>query len=130
VAGCSVAAEGSLPKFTFRGDSRLEAEIFRDGFAPRGNSTDLLAHALNNTRPPSAFVPTSRSYDVASGFADNVYVLRPVNGIDVNRTLGSASPFPWEQEIAIFGKIPPSNIRAVTRPAEGVSILNPGYKPR
>jgi hypothetical protein len=124
------AAEGSLPKFTFRGDSRLEAEIFRDGFAPRGSSTDLLAHALDNTRPPSAFVPTSRSFDVASGFADSVYVLRPVNGIDVNRTLGSASPFPLEQEIAIFGKVPPSNIRAVTKPAQGISILNPGYEPQ
>jgi YD repeat-containing protein len=124
------AAGAALPKFTFRGDSRLEGEIFRDGFAPRGSSTDLLAHALDSSSPPSAFVPTSRSFNVASGFDSNVYVLRPTNGIDVNRALGSASPYPLEQEIAIFGKVSPSDIRAVTRPSEGISILNPGYGPR
>jgi hypothetical protein len=123
-------AASGLPKFTFRGDSRLESEIFRDGFAPRGTSTDLMAHALDNTLPPSAFVSSSRSLNVAAGFANNVYVLRPTNGIDVNRVLGPASPFPLEQEIAIFGKVAPSDIRAVTRPSQGVSILNPGYKPR
>jgi hypothetical protein len=133
VEGAFAAERGAgsgLPKFTFRGDSRLESEIFRDGFAPRGNSTDLLAHAFDNTRPPSAFVSTSRSFDIASGFGDNIYVLRPTNGINVNRTLGPASPFPLEQEIAIFGKVSQSDIRAVTQPSQGVSILNPGYKPR
>ena len=119
----------TLPTFTFRGDTRSPEEIFNEGFTPRGTSTDLLAHALDNTNPPSAFVPTSGSFDVASSFANNVYVIRPVNGIDVNATLGAASPYPWEQEIAVFGRISPSNIRGVTKVDEGVSILNPYWNP-
>ncbi len=113
--------------FTYRGDSRSPDEVFSNGFQSRGNSTDLQAHALDNTRPPSAYVSTSRSADVAGDFADNVYVVRPRNGIDVNQVLGSRSPFPDELEIAIPGGVSPSDIRAVTR--GNISILNPGYKP-
>lgn len=113
--------------FTYRGDSRSPSEIFEYGFKPRGTSTDLQAHALRNTDPPSIYVPTSKSANVASEFADNVYVVRPQNGIDVNATLGSRSPFPDELEIAIPGGVSPSDIRAVTQ--GNVSILNPGYKP-
>ncbi|MAJ07410.1 MAG: hypothetical protein CMK04_00990, partial [Ponticaulis sp.] len=128
-----VAAErggaGDGVRFTFRGDSRGPDVIFNEGFAPRGGSTDLLAHALDNTLPPSAFVSTSKSANVAAGFADNVYVVRSTNGIDVNRVLGPASPFSHELEIAIPGRVLNSDVRAVTLPDRGVSILNPNYKP-
>jgi hypothetical protein len=115
------------PDFTYRGDSRSPTEIFENGFKPRGASTDLQAHALDNTAPPSIYVSTSKSSSVASEFADNVYVVRPRNGVDVNATLGTRSPFPDELEIAIPSGVSPSDIRAVTQ--GNVSILNPGYKP-
>ena len=51
------------------------------------------------------------------------------NAIDVNAALGPASPFPGELEMAIPGLISGTEIRAVTMPAPGVSILNPGYVP-
>jgi len=113
--------------FTFRGDSRKPDEIFANGFEPRGKSTDLEAHAWDNTSPPSAYVSTSKSADVASEFAENVYVVRPRNGIDVNATLGNRSPFPDELEIAVPDGISPSDIRAVTR--GNVSTLNPDFIP-
>ncbi len=130
VAGATSAAENEASSgFTFRGDARSPDVIFNEGFSPNGTSTDLLSHALDSSNPPSAFVATSKSFDVASGFGDNVYVVRPVNGIDVNSALGPLSPFPEEQEIAIPGGIAPSDIRGVTSPDWGVSILNPNYQP-
>lgn len=129
--GLRRSALGSLvaPKepFTFRGDSRSPDEIFADGFAARGTSEDLFRHALDNTDPPSAFISTSRSADVAGDFADNIYVINPRNGIDVNDVLGSRSPFPDELEIAIPFQIDTSDIRGVTLPGEGFSILNPNF---
>lgn len=118
-----------LPKFTFRGDTRGPTEIFEKGFEARGTSTDLMKHALDNTSPPSAFIPTSRSADVASGFAENMYVVRPRNGIDVNEVLGANSPFRHELEIAVPFRIEPSDIRAVTLKSQGMSILNPNWRP-
>ena len=115
--------------FTFRGDTRSPDVIFNEGFAPRGDSTDLLAHALDNTNPPSAFVATSKSFDAATDFGNNIYVVRPVNGIDVNAVLGAKSPYPWEQEIAIPGGVAPGDIRGLTQVDQGVSILNPNWKP-
>ncbi|WP_208605828.1 scabin-related ADP-ribosyltransferase, partial [Rodentibacter genomosp. 1] len=107
--------------FTYRGDSRTPKEIFNLGFFPRGNSTDLLLHARDNTSPPSNFVSTSISQGVAINFATNfgsrngyVYAIKPNGGIDVNRTLGSTSPYPSEQEIAIPYGINPKNILGVT----------------
>jgi hypothetical protein len=126
--GRLLAASRTL-SFTFRGDSRAPSTIFDEGFSARGTSTDLFAHALDNTRPPSAFISTSRSADVAAGFSDNVFVLRPRNGIDVNRALGPRSPFPDELEIAIPWRVDPSDIRGVTLPNEGFSILNPNFTP-
>ena len=120
---------GDIPSFTFRGDSRPPEVIFNEGFAPRGTSTDLYAHALDNTNPPSFYVSTSRSPDVAAQFNDNVYVVRPTSGIDVNATLGPSSPFPNELEIALPGHVPTSDIRGLTLPNEGRSIINPNYVP-
>ena len=103
--------------------------IFNEGFQPRGDSTDLLAHALDNTNPPSAFVSTSQSADVAAGFSNQVYVVRPTGGINVNGALGSASPFPGELEVAVPGGIAPGNVRGVTIVSDGVSHLNPNWVP-
>jgi hypothetical protein len=115
--------------FVFRGDSRPPEVIFEQGMAARGDGTDLLAHALDNTSPPSSYIGTSTDYEVAAGFNDQVYVVRPVDGIDVNATLGSMSPFPEESEIAIPWYISGSDIRAVTILPRGVSMLNPFWKP-
>lgn len=91
----AVAEPGGELTFIFRGDSRAPEIIFNEGFSARGSSTDLLAHAIDNTEPPSAFVSTSTSYDVAVQFnRSKVYVLRPVNGIDVNKVLGRSVRIP------------------------------------
>jgi Pertussis toxin, subunit 1 len=129
VSGCCLAAESEGLGFTFRGDARPPGTIFNEGFAARGDSTDLLAHALDNTRPPSAFISTSQSADVAATFSDQIYVVRPTGGINVNQALGPLSPFPTELEIAVPWRIPASNVRAVTLPNQGVSILNPNWHP-
>ncbi len=129
-AAGAMAAEGEgWLGLTFRGDARPPSMIFEEGFSARGTSTDLLAHALNNTRPPSAFVSTSASPDVAAGFGKNVYVVRPVNGINVNDVLGARSPYPWEAEIAVPWQISPRDIRGVTFPDKGYSIFNPNWRP-
>jgi len=128
VDGVRAVAGNKAPNFTFRGDTRSPSTIFDKGFSARGESTDLFLHAVNNTSLPSVFIPTSRSFDVASGFADNVFVIRPRNGIDVNSVLCPRSPFPHELEIAIPNRIAPSDIRGVTVPSEGISILNPNFK--
>jgi len=128
-AASSIADNTSdISSYTFRGDTRSPDVIFNEGFKPRGESRDLFQHALDNTNPPSAYVSTSKSFDAANDFADNVFVVRPKNGIDVNEVLGSKSPFPHELEIAIPDGVKPSDIRAVTLPEQGVSILNPSYK--
>lgn len=114
--------------FTFRGDPRPFDIVFEEGLSAKGDSTDLLAHALDSSNPPSAFISTSKSLDVAAGFNDNVYVLKVPNGIDLQEALGAANPFPREQEIAVPWRIEASDIRAVTRTSDGVSILNPNWK--
>jgi hypothetical protein len=124
-----LAAESRAAQFMFRGDARAPATIFEEGFTARGSSTNLLSHALDNTRPPSAFVSTSSSAEVAGSFADNVYVVRPRGGIDVNQVLGPRSPFPSEFEVAVPFRIAPSDVRAITLPKQGVSILNPNWHP-
>ncbi len=127
-AASGVSAVSDIPQYTFRGDSRGPDVIFKEGFQPRGDSTDLMAHALDNKSPPSMYVPTSKSFDIANDFDSNVYVVRQKGGIDVNAVLGSKSPFPEELEIAMPGGVHPSDIRALTLPNQGVSILNPNFK--
>ena len=46
-----------------------------------------------------------------------------------NAALGSESPYPYEFEMAVPGPISESQIRAVTIPGQGISILNPGHIP-
>ena len=127
----------------YRGDSRSPNTIFNEGFSPRGNSTDLYAHALDQTNPPSNFISTSKSQEIGKNFASGqawgeprngfMYTIdKPTNGIDVNTTLGSRSPYPFEEEIAIPGKINPSQIKGATPVSSdgamgNYSILNPNY---
>ena len=117
-----------IPNFTFRGDTRSPSTIFNEGFKANGDSIDLFLHAIDNKNPPSAFIPTSMSFDVASDFADNVFIVRPRNGIDVNRVLGPRSPFPDELEIAVPYRILSGDVRAVTLPSQGISILNSNFQ--
>jgi RHS repeat-associated protein len=114
--------------FVFRGVETSPDVVFNQGFAPQGTSMNLLAHALDSSNPPSGYISTSISAQIASSFGSNVYVIQtPTNAINVNAALGSASPFPDELEMAVPEPIAGSQIRAVTIFSQGISILNPGY---
>jgi RHS repeat-associated protein len=76
VSAGKAKATGDVPSFTYRGDNTSPDKIFSEGFSPRGTSEDLFLHAVDNRNPGSNYVSTSKSADVASGFADNVYVVR------------------------------------------------------
>jgi RHS repeat-associated protein len=125
----TVRAPSVIRNFVFRGDPAPMDVVFDVGIQAKGASTDLLAHALDSDNPASGFVATSKSPAEAAVFSDQIYVIRPVDGIDVNETLGQFSPFSREQEIAIPGPVSPVDVRAVTLPNEGVSLLNPNYRP-
>ncbi|KMJ45882.1 hypothetical protein AB204_06735 [Xenorhabdus khoisanae] len=122
---------------TYRGDTRSFTEIFDKGFETRGPSMDLYKHALDNLNPPSNFVSTTIDPSKTIGFATDygsksgyVYTMKTNNGIDVNKVLGSKSPYPGEAEIAIPGGVKSENILGA-RPinADGemwdYTILNP-----
>jgi hypothetical protein len=92
---------------------------------------DLLKHADDNEKPPSAYVSTTTSPDVAAMFGSNIYVIRtPDNAIDVNATLGPLTPQRKLLEFAIPGPIYGHEVRGVTDPKRGKSWLNPNYIPR
>ena len=114
-----------------RGDTRGPNIIFRIGFKPKGNSRDLLLHAKDNNTPPSNFVSTSKSREVAEQFATQfgtsdgfVYAIRPKNGIDVNASLGSKSPFPHKAEIAVPNGVAPQDILGATPISKDGSLAN------
>jgi RHS repeat-associated protein len=120
----------------FRGDTRAPDVIFNDGFKPRGTSTDLYKHAKDNMNPPSAYVPTSISIESAKGFSGGRYVYlidKRVKGVDVNKTLGSRSPYPGELEMAVPNGIPSQNIigaqQVLPNGSLGPLIQNPNYVP-
>jgi|GEM_PF-475336 YD repeat-containing protein len=124
--------------FIFRGDDRAPAVVFNEGFQPQGTNMDILNHATSNRN--SAYVSTSISPNVAraapgveeGGF---VYTMRgQPNGVDVNATLGTRSPFRNELEIAVPGGIKSSDImgaRALSPSGKfvGPFIKNPEYMP-
>jgi len=120
---------GNTPKYTYRGDYTDHEKVFDRGFRAKGSSTDIVKHAIDSDNPPSAFVGTSKSRDVARGYnPSQIYVIRPRNGIDVNRELTLRKMPPrYEQEIAVQNRVLPGDVRAVTLPDR--SILNPNYKP-
>lgn len=73
--------------YVFRGDRRSPS--FRRAHRGRGSSKDLYKHTINNTDPPSVFVSTSYDEFRAAEYSPNhIYVIRPMNGIDVNATFG------------------------------------------
>jgi uncharacterized protein RhaS with RHS repeats len=118
--------------FVFRGDDRPPATIFKEGFQPKGTNTDLYEYALSNR--PSIYVSTSKSSAVARDFTDGyVYTIRgQSNGIDVNTTLGSKSPFPNELEIAVPNGIKPGDIMGARQVSgngkfTGPFIKNPSF---
>ncbi|MGK5060465.1 hemagglutinin repeat-containing protein [Janthinobacterium sp. LB2P49] len=124
--------------FIFRGDDRAPAVVFNEGFQPQGTNMDILNHATSNRN--SAYVSTSISPNVAraapgveeGGF---VYTMRgQPNGVDVNATLGTRSPFRNELEIAVPGGIKSSDImgaRALSPSGKfvGPFVKNPEYMP-
>ncbi len=129
--GLSKCTPNSGGQITYRGDSRSPSTIFNEGFKTLGNSDDLLLHAIDNTNPPSNFISTSTSPDVATNFATGfgtrdgfVYAIKPKNGIDVNATLGSKSPYPTELEIAVPGGISPKDILGATPVYKDGSMAN------
>jgi hypothetical protein len=113
------SGESGASQTLFRADSRGPDEIFNNGFEPKGNNLDLAQHVSQNPSD-SGFVSTSKSLQSAQDFGDEsqvdyVYKLR-ATGIDVNETLGDASPFPWENEVAVPGSIPGSAIEGAWGP--------------
>ncbi|UUE59858.1 enterotoxin A family protein [Pectobacterium aroidearum] len=122
---------------TYRGDSRDPNTIFNEGFQTRGSSNSLELHVADNTSPPSNFISTSKSQDVAAEFGSQfytengyIYAVKSNNGIDVNSVLGRNSPAGHELEVAIPGGVRPGNVLGATPVnADGTlgnySILNP-----
>ncbi len=133
-------AHGGVPDTTYRRDTRDPATIFKDGFQPRGTSTDLKDYALNNT--PSVYVGTTSDKSVATGSSfcttagkePYVYTCHPQTGVDVNSALGSSSPYPHEKEIAVPGGVATQDIEGGQKVNNngtlGPMIPNPNYVPR
>ncbi|MBC3272681.1 type IV secretion protein Rhs, partial [Pseudomonas sp. SWRI81] len=123
--------------YLYRGDKKHFKEIFENGFKRKGESTDLLLHAMDSNNPPSYFISTSPSKLTAIGFGTNgktrkgyLYTLRKILGIDVNKELGNLAPFADETEIAIPGSIHTGDIIGATPLNKdgsyvGYSIPNP-----
>ncbi|MFS6938726.1 enterotoxin A family protein [Neisseria animaloris] len=116
---------------TFRGDTRGPNIIFKIGFKPKGSSGDLLLHAKDNNIPPSNFVSTSKSREVTEQFETQfgtsdgfVYAIKSRNGIDVNATLGSKSPYPHEAEIAIPNGVSSQDILGATPISKDGKLAN------
>uniref|UniRef100_UPI001A93885D RHS repeat-associated core domain-containing protein n=1 Tax=Pseudomonas sp. FW305-33 TaxID=2751337 RepID=UPI001A93885D len=112
---------GIKNEYLYRGDSKHPEEIFRTGFRSKGESRDLLLHAIDSDDPPSNFISTSPSRRTAIQFGTRfetrkgfLYTLRKINGRDVNKELKNLVPFADETEIAIPDKIDTADILGVT----------------
>jgi hypothetical protein len=126
--------------YLYRGDLKHPDEIFRTGFKSKGESNDLLLHAMDSNDPPSNFISTSPSrltaihfgtkFETRKGF---LYTLKKMDGIDVNKELKNLAPFAEETEIAFHNKIDTSDIIGVTPLKKdgsyvGYSTPNPNRK--
>lgn len=124
----------------YRGDGRSPDELFKKGFDSWGTETDLLRHQTGGNS--SIYISTSTSQEVAESFAKRqgsgsyIYEIDPkgLHGIDINSSLGSASKYPHEAEIAVVSKIPSRNIIGA-RPINadgsiGKFYSNPNYIPK
>ena len=109
--------DSDYPKLVYRGVNDDLRNVFDKGFTPWGKGEDIYEHALNNASPPSKYVCTSTSCEVAANYATNImgdghaYIIRrPENGVDVNKVLGAKSPYPSDKEIAIPGPVPGNQV--------------------
>ncbi|MFK4148214.1 RHS repeat-associated core domain-containing protein [Streptomyces sp. NPDC004065] len=108
----------------YRSDTRGPEEIFESGFEPRGDNMDLLEHASGYSRD-SGYIATTTSESVAIKRGGNVYEIRGVDGVDVNKEF-PGNPFAHEKEIAIPGRVDTSCIVAC-RLRDGTRVPNPNY---
>ncbi|MEU6479908.1 RHS repeat-associated core domain-containing protein [Streptomyces sp. NPDC047017] len=108
----------------YRSDTRGPDEIFESGFEPRGDNMDLLEHASGYSRN-SGYISTTTSESVAIKRGGNVYEIRGVDGVDVNKEF-PGNPFAHERETAIPGRVDTSCIVAC-RLRGGTRVLNPNY---
>lgn len=137
--GVLEAVAATMPKadderFLFRADSRVPAEIFRDGFRTQGDRRNL--QEFYEGVGSSIYVATSKSFDVAHGFARSdqrnyVYVVHEqAHGIDANMT--RLAPSDHEQEVTFPGGIGAKSIYGVVvvhGDRIGSLIRNPDYDP-
>ncbi|MCU1528168.1 MAG: hypothetical protein JWP75_1931 [Frondihabitans sp.] len=130
VEGGTAASEGAGDDADtlYRSDDKNPGDALKDGFKPKGSNMNLLGHAANNPSD-SGFVSTSKSFLAAQEHAEDqgydfIYKLH-ASGLDVNAELGESSPYPFEDEIAVPGPIPGSQIEGYWGPTGWVS--NPGY---
>jgi hypothetical protein len=129
---------GNIPDVTYRGDTRPPEVIFDQGFQPRQNGTEavsregLLDYAENNT--PGPWVSTSRDPEVAADFVGDqdgwVYDVEVPRdrAVDVNHALGTDSPYPQEDEIAVAGGIIGEDVISATNTRTGEKIFNEEYE--
>ncbi|WP_344828759.1 enterotoxin A family protein [Rurimicrobium arvi] len=115
----------SQEKFLYRFDTRGPEEIMKEGgFRAWGTNMDLGLHAIGYSThiadiPNSGYVSTSKSVDaliksLPQGASGYIYTIAwQPTGIDVNATLGAASPHPEEQEVAVPLFIPFISIRNI-----------------
>lgn len=99
----------------FRGErsSNAPEKVFEEGLRSKGDNMDLLRHATAN-QSDSGFIATSQNIEIAEGFAGKngfVYEIETNKGINVNDSLGDASPFPEQHEVAVPREIPSSDIK-------------------
>jgi hypothetical protein len=122
----------------FRGErsSNNPSKIFDEGFKSKGTHNDLLLHITSNTTAGN-FVSSTSDINIAEQFAGKngyIYVIDTDNAIDVNKTLGSTSPFPEQMEHSIKGGAKPDEIKGAYKMNKGKItdefIENPNYKPK
>jgi RHS repeat-associated protein len=112
-------------KNLYRFDTRSYSQIVESGgFNSYGIDMNLMEHANGNNifNRTSGFIGTSKSYNATLNFANEtglegyIYKIKPqATGRDVNKILGSASPFPYEQEVAIPLNIPASDVKPIKK---------------
>ncbi|MFE1174374.1 DUF6531 domain-containing protein [Streptomyces sp. NPDC058773] len=125
---------GLAPYDRYRRDSRGPADIFRDGFAPRGNNMSLEEHVYGvagDFTPPSGYVSTTESLDHALSrqrrSGGHVYHVQAGDGgIDANAEL-PGNPHADEMEFSYPRVINPSEIVGAWGPS-GDWIPNPNFK--
>jgi hypothetical protein len=129
-------AEGSISTQTlFRGErSSVSPDVaFKKGFTSKGTHNNVEQHVTSNTTAGN-FISTTSDKVIAQQFAGKngyVYEIKSSNYVDVNKTLGSKSPFPEQMEFSIPSGVKPSQIKGawVMKGGKltGEFIPNPGF---